>query len=161
MGTGDEHMIEWSPCSHAGITFVLIGVFVAKASVIEMIVFAIGELESAPHGSWLLSCGNMCGCVDVALPLATGIIVGTVPEGLLVTLTVSLSLSARNMYARNVLVKVRQTCDRSSAACCSFPSSYARPQRPLHCTEPRFCALPRVAGHAIGGEPGQHHRDCF
>jgi magnesium-transporting ATPase (P-type) len=32
--------------------------------------------------------------------------VGTVPEGLLVTLTVSLSLSARNMYAKNVLVKV-------------------------------------------------------
>lgn len=31
---------------------------------------------------------------------------GTVPEGLLVTLTVSLSLSARNMYAKNVLVKV-------------------------------------------------------
>ena len=35
-----------------------------------------------------------------------GIIVGTVPEGLLVTLIVSLSLSAKNMYAKNVLVKV-------------------------------------------------------
>ena len=31
---------------------------------------------------------------------------GTVPEGLLVTLTVSLALSAKNMYAKNVLVKV-------------------------------------------------------
>lgn len=58
-----------------GITFILIGVFVAKADIIEMIVFAIG------------------------------IIVGTVPEGLLVTLIVSLSLSAKNMYAKNVLVK--------------------------------------------------------
>ncbi|PSC70763.1 sodium potassium-transporting ATPase subunit alpha-1 [Micractinium conductrix] len=58
-----------------GVTFVLIGIFVAKASPIEMIVFAIG------------------------------IIVGTVPEGLLVTLTVSLALSAKNMYAKNVLVK--------------------------------------------------------
>lgn len=58
-----------------GVVFILIGVLVAKADVIEMVVFAIG------------------------------IIVGTVPEGLLVTLTVSLSLSARNMYAKNVLVK--------------------------------------------------------
>lgn len=58
-----------------GIVFILIGVFVAGASVISMIVFAIG------------------------------IIVGCVPEGLLVTLTVSLALSARNMYAKNVLVK--------------------------------------------------------
>jgi len=41
-------------------------------------------------------------------PLPAGIIVGTVPEGLLVTLTVSLALSAKNMYAKNVLVKVRQ-----------------------------------------------------
>lgn len=61
-----------------GITFVLIGVFVAGASIIEMIVFAIG------------------------------IIVGTVPEGLLVTLTVSLALSAKNMYSKNVLVKVKR-----------------------------------------------------
>ena len=58
-----------------GITFILIGIFVAGASPIEMIVFAIG------------------------------IIVGTVPEGLLVTLTVALALSAKNMYAKNVLVK--------------------------------------------------------
>jgi sodium/potassium-transporting ATPase subunit alpha len=58
-----------------GITFILIGVFVAKASIIDMIVFAIG------------------------------IIVGTVPEGLLVTLTVALALSAKSMYAKNVLVK--------------------------------------------------------
>ncbi|KAI8105250.1 hypothetical protein M9435_000418 [Picochlorum sp. BPE23] len=58
-----------------GITFILIGIFVAGASAIEMIVFAIG------------------------------IIVGTVPEGLLVTLTVSLALSAKHMYAKNVLVK--------------------------------------------------------
>jgi sodium/potassium-transporting ATPase subunit alpha len=58
-----------------GVSFVLIGIFVAGASVLEMVVFAIG------------------------------IIVGTVPEGLLVTLTVSLALSAKNMYAKNVLVK--------------------------------------------------------
>ncbi|KAL4422112.1 hypothetical protein ABPG77_003397 [Micractinium sp. CCAP 211/92] len=58
-----------------GVTFILVGVFAAKATVIEMVVFAIG------------------------------IIVGTVPEGLLVTLTVSLALSAKNMYAKNVLVK--------------------------------------------------------
>ena len=58
-----------------GVTFVLIGVFVAGASVIDMIVFAIG------------------------------IIVGCVPEGLLVTLIVSLALSAKHMYAKNVLVK--------------------------------------------------------
>ena len=58
-----------------GITFILIGIFVAGASAIEMIVFAIG------------------------------IIVGTVPEGLLLTLTVSLALSAKHMYAKNVLVK--------------------------------------------------------
>lgn len=58
-----------------GIAFILIGVFVAKANVIDMVVFAIG------------------------------IIVGTVPEGLLVTLTVSLALSAKNMYKKNVLVK--------------------------------------------------------
>ena len=58
-----------------GIAFIIIGVFVAGASIIDMIVFAIG------------------------------IIVGTVPEGLLVTLIVSLSLSAKHMYAKNVLVK--------------------------------------------------------
>lgn len=58
-----------------GIAFILIGIFAAGASAISMIVFAIG------------------------------IIVGTVPEGLLVTLTVSLALSAKNMYAKNVLVK--------------------------------------------------------
>lgn len=58
-----------------GITFILIGVFAAGADIIDMIVFAIG------------------------------IIVGTVPEGLLVTLIVSLALSAKNMYSKNVLVK--------------------------------------------------------
>lgn len=58
-----------------GITFILIGVFAAGASILSMIVFAIG------------------------------IIVGCVPEGLLVTLTVSLALSAKHMYAKNVLVK--------------------------------------------------------
>lgn len=35
------------PPPHAGVTFVLIGVFVAKATVIEMIVFAIGERAAA------------------------------------------------------------------------------------------------------------------
>lgn len=58
-----------------GVTFILIGVFATGASVIQMIVFAIG------------------------------IIVGTVPEGLLVTLTVALALSAKHMYSKNVLVK--------------------------------------------------------
>jgi sodium/potassium-transporting ATPase subunit alpha len=58
-----------------GITFILIGVFVAGANIIDMIVFAIG------------------------------IIVGCVPEGLLVTLIVSLALSAKHMYSKNVLVK--------------------------------------------------------
>lgn len=58
-----------------GITFILIGIFVAGADAIAMVVFAIG------------------------------IIVGTVPEGLLLTLTVSLALSAKHMYAKNVLVK--------------------------------------------------------
>ena len=58
-----------------GVSFILIGVFAAGASFLEMIVFAIG------------------------------IIVGTVPEGLLVTLTVALALSAKNMYSKSVLVK--------------------------------------------------------
>jgi sodium/potassium-transporting ATPase subunit alpha len=58
-----------------GIAFILIGVFVTGADAIAMVVFAIG------------------------------IIVGTVPEGLLLTLTVSLALSAKHMYSKNVLVK--------------------------------------------------------
>ena len=58
-----------------GVTFILIGIFVAGADAIAMVVFAIG------------------------------IIVGTVPEGLLLTLTVSLALSAKHMYSKNVLVK--------------------------------------------------------
>jgi hypothetical protein len=36
---------------------------------------------------------------------AIGVIVATVPEGLLVTLTVSLALTAKRMHAKNVLVK--------------------------------------------------------
>ena len=43
---------------------------------------------------------------------------GTVPEGLLVTLIVSLSLSAKNMYAKNVLVKVGGCCRRRRCCCC-------------------------------------------
>lgn len=58
-----------------GVVFILIGIFVAGADAIAMVVFAIG------------------------------IIVGTVPEGLLLTLTVSLALSAKHMYSKNVLVK--------------------------------------------------------
>lgn len=58
-----------------GVAFIMIGIFVAGADAVSMIVFAIG------------------------------IIVGTVPEGLLVTLSVALALSAKHMYAKNVLVK--------------------------------------------------------
>lgn len=58
-----------------GIFFVIIGLTVAKSDPLEMVVFAIG------------------------------IIVGTVPEGLLVTLTVAMALSAKSMYSKNVLVK--------------------------------------------------------
>ncbi|GAB4819471.1 hypothetical protein N2152v2_006517 [Parachlorella kessleri] len=58
-----------------GVAFILIGTLAANAPAIDMVVFAIG------------------------------IIVGTVPEGLLITLIVSLSLSAKHMYSKNVLVK--------------------------------------------------------
>ena len=129
----------------------LIGVFVAKADIIEMIVFAIGEplpaclpaclparlpafppacppgpaccrrSGSSVAGGVVPCCASsqhdrLAGMLPAHRPATTlpcspllsaaGIIVGTVPEGLLVTLIVSLSLSAKNMYAKNVLVKV-------------------------------------------------------
>jgi sodium/potassium-transporting ATPase subunit alpha len=40
-----------------------------------------------------------------ALVYAISVIVATVPEGLLVTLTVALALTAKRMHSRSVLVK--------------------------------------------------------
>lgn len=58
-----------------GVTFLIVGITTGTHSVVEGLVFAIG------------------------------VIVATVPEGLLVTLTVSLALTAKRMHAKNVLVK--------------------------------------------------------
>ena len=122
-----------------GVAFILIGVFAAKSDALEMVVFAIG------------------------------IIVGTVPEGLLLTLTVSLALSARHMYQKNVLVKVGGrgvflVCFRglvvvgvhASMHAARVPRPPARPHTPNPPPHP-----PPHAGHAQRGEPGFHHRHCL
>jgi magnesium-transporting ATPase (P-type) len=46
-----------------------------------------------------------------AVVFCIGIIVANVPEGLLATVTVALSLTAKNMFAHNVLVKSAQTIE--------------------------------------------------
>lgn len=46
-----------------------------------------------------------------ALVFAISIIVAVVPEGLLVTLTVSLALTAKRMHSKNVLVKNLQSVE--------------------------------------------------
>ena len=63
---------------------------------------------------------------------------GTVPEGLLVTLIVSLSLSAKNMYAKNVLVKVGGCCRRR---CCWRWSMHLAGHLPWLPSAQRCCVL--------------------
>ncbi len=48
-----------------------------------------------------------------AIVLAIGVVVATVPEGLLVTFTVSLALTARRMHAGGPLL--------GGASCCALP----------------------------------------
>lgn len=95
---------------------------------------------------------------------AAGIIVGTVPEGLLVTLTVALSLSARNMYAKNVLVKVRRggvllcmccvLCAACYVLCADVRAPWLLAMRSVRPTG----GTSRVAGRGVAGSPARQQR---
>lgn len=73
--------------------------------IISAIAFTIGALFLG------ISLGLGIYKVVAAIVLAISVIIATVPEGLLVTMTVSLALTAKRMHSKNVLVKNVQSVE--------------------------------------------------